>query len=494
MPDPIKLGRYSLFAKLASGGMATVYLGRMSSEVGFGRTVAIKRLHPHLASEPEFVSMFLDEARLAARIHHPNVVQTIDVVTTDGELFLVMDYVRGESLGGLLKQVCMGEGTIPIPVVATCAVGFLSGLHAAHEAKDEQGKPLAIVHRDISPQNVFVGADGVTRVLDFGVAKAASRLQTTKDGQLKGKLAYMPPEQILGKVSRQTDIYSAGVVLWEALACRRLFVADNEGELVQKVMDPVVSPPSKYNKAVPAELDRVVLRALAKEPSDRYATAETMAEDIDAAVRPASAQKVAEWVKATSGDKLAARAELVAQIESGSAPRGEVDVEKLLSNLPSLEASAPGSVVPAASDPSAVGATVTATSPTNASVAREARLTVPPSRPVPVMALGVVAAVAIAAACFMAMRPGPSREKAAARASVASIEVTSVLSPAGAAMDPASVSSGAPATAVDSGSAVAPVATQPSRSSHNPQPPIAATPRASASAKAHDISSLIDTR
>src|SRR5580698_383375 len=159
MPDPIKLGRYSLFAKLASGGMATVYLGRMSSEVGFGRTVAIKRLHPHLASEPEFVSMFLDEARLAARIQHPNVVQTVDVVTTDGELFLVMDYVRGESLGGLLKGVCLADETVPVPIVVTCTVGFLSGLHAAHEAKDEQGRPLAIVHRDISPQNVFVGAD-----------------------------------------------------------------------------------------------------------------------------------------------------------------------------------------------------------------------------------------------------------------------------------------------------------------------------------------------
>ncbi|HEX7603641.1 MAG TPA: serine/threonine-protein kinase, partial [Polyangiaceae bacterium] len=179
MGEPvIQLGRYALHAEIAAGGMATVYLGRLHGAVGFGRTVAIKRLHPHLAKDPEFVSMFLDEAHLAARVQHPNVVPTLDVVTSDRELFLVLEYVRGESFSALIRAARAAGQTLPIPVVVAVVVGLLNGLHAAHEATDEQGKPLGIVHRDVSPQNVLVGADGVARVLDFGVAKAATRLQT----------------------------------------------------------------------------------------------------------------------------------------------------------------------------------------------------------------------------------------------------------------------------------------------------------------------------
>ncbi len=336
--DPIQLGRYSLFAKLASGGMATVYLGRLNSDVGFGRTVAIKRLHPHLATEPEFVSMFLDEARLAARVNHPNVVPTLDVATTDGELFLVMDYVRGESLGALIRATCeKTDTTIPIPIVTACVIGFLNGLHAAHEAKDEQGRALNIVHRDVSPQNVVIGTDGVARVLDFGVAKASMRLQTTRDGKLKGKLPYMPPEQIRGEVSRATDVYAAGVVLWEALACRRLYTGQTEAELLQKVMEAVVVPPSHYNPEVPPEVDRVTLKALAKDPTARYATAHEMAEELDAALRPASTMKVAEWVQQLAGDKLAERNELVAEIESGSPPPDQPQLLRILGGLPPLD-------------------------------------------------------------------------------------------------------------------------------------------------------------
>src|SRR6516225_8996456 len=175
------VGRYALYVAIAAGGMATVHLGRLIGEVGFSRTVAIKRLHPQYAADPEFVSMFLDEARLAARIRHPNVVPTLDVVATKGELFLVMDYVPGESLARL-SRVCR-EQRRPIPHRITSAVmaGALHGLHAAHEAKSERGAPLGIVHRDVSPQNVLVGADGVPRVLDFGVAKAAGRMQETRE-------------------------------------------------------------------------------------------------------------------------------------------------------------------------------------------------------------------------------------------------------------------------------------------------------------------------
>jgi len=346
MNEPLQLGRYSLLVKLASGGMASVYLARLNSEVGFGRTVAIKRIHPHLAGDPTLVSMFLDEARLAARIHHPNVVPTVDVVTHEGELFLVMEYVRGESLSALLRATTLTGTTAPVPVVASIAIGLLSGLQAAHEATDEDGRPLVIVHRDVSPHNVLVGVDGVARVLDFGIAKASVRLQTTREGQLKGKLAYMAPEQVAGAVTQRTDIYAAGVVLWEALTCRRLFMGATEAQLLHKVMESDIKPPSRHNAEIPPELDKVVLRALAKDPEARYASAREMAHDIDRALRPASAMSVAEWVTSMGGETLAERNRLVASLESSS-PRPDrnslasLDLERRSGPVPPPPASMP---------------------------------------------------------------------------------------------------------------------------------------------------------
>src|SRR5271166_6095918 len=258
MAGPQVVGRYMLHGKIASGGMAAVHLGRLVGAVGFSRTVAIKRMHPHLTEDPEFVSMFLDEARLAARVRHPNVVGTLDIVAEGGELFLVMDYVQGETLGRLLHASSKRGARVPVPIVAAIASGILHGLHAAHEARDEQGQPLGIVHRDVSPQNVIVGVDGVPRVLDFGVAKAVGRLQTTREGQLKGKLAYMAAEQIMGQeATRRTDVYAASVVLWEALAGRRLFRDDNEGAVLKRVLEGEIDPPSSHNPDVPAALDAI---------------------------------------------------------------------------------------------------------------------------------------------------------------------------------------------------------------------------------------------
>jgi serine/threonine-protein kinase len=173
---PKTVGRYTIYGEIASGGMATVHLGRVQGHGNFARTVAIKRLHPQYAADPDFVAMFLDEAWLAARINHPNVVQTLDVVSEEGELFLVMDFVHGESLSRIWREVRDAGGSAPLPITASIVCGALYGLHAAHEAKDEAGKPLNIVHRDVSPPNIIVGVDGVARVLDFGVAKASGRL------------------------------------------------------------------------------------------------------------------------------------------------------------------------------------------------------------------------------------------------------------------------------------------------------------------------------
>ncbi|HXX70568.1 MAG TPA: protein kinase [Polyangiaceae bacterium] len=309
------VGRYALYDEIAAGGMATVHIGRLLGPVGFSRTVAIKRLHAQFAKDPDFVSMFLDEARLAARVRHPNVIGTLDVVALSGELFLVMEYVPGESLAKLWRTTREMGRFIPVPIVVSILVGILEGLHAAHEATNDRGEALGLVHRDVSPHNVLVGLDGIARVLDFGVAKASGRLQTTRDGQLKGKISYMAPEQVQGVVDRTSDIYSASVVLWEALVGRRLFFAENDARTLSNVLFPKVEPPSRAGAKVPPSLDAVVMRALDREPSRRYRTAREMARALQDAVPGAPAFVVGEWVEATAGVTLARRASRLASIE-----------------------------------------------------------------------------------------------------------------------------------------------------------------------------------
>ena len=313
--------------------MATVHIGRLIGPVGFSRTVAIKRLHPQHAKDPDFVSMFLDEARLAARIRHPNVVGTLDVVALAGELFLVMEYVQGESLARLMKGSRESGRLIPLPILSAMMVGALDGLHAAHEATNDQGEPLGIVHRDVSPHNILVGSDGVARVLDFGVAKAAGRIQTTKDGQLKGKISYMAPEQIHGTVDRTTDVYAASVVIWEALTGRRLFYAENDAKTLANVMSPKVDPPSRHVATIPKELDALVLKGLSQDASARFPTAREMARALQKVVPIAPASDVSDWIETMAGGTIAARAKRVALIES-STPAAPV--ETTTESIPSM--------------------------------------------------------------------------------------------------------------------------------------------------------------
>src|SRR5678809_682194 len=226
------IGRYELHAQLASGGMASVYLGRLIGAAGFAKCVAIKRLHPHLAEDPDFVTAILEEARLAERVKHPNVVATIDVVAEAEGLLLVMEYVHGQTLARLLRSA--NEAKLPCPpaIAARMLHDVLLGLHAAHNAVDATGRPLCIIHRDVSPQNVIVGADGVTRLVDFGVAKAFGSIGHTREGHLKGKVPYMAPEILrFEQPSPQTDIWAAAVVLWETRCARRLFKGESEIQL-----------------------------------------------------------------------------------------------------------------------------------------------------------------------------------------------------------------------------------------------------------------------
>jgi serine/threonine-protein kinase len=313
------IGRYVLFDEIAVGGMATVHLGRLVGPVGFARTVAIKRLHAQFAKDPDFGAMFLDEAHLAARIRHPNVVPTLDVVRTDDELFIVMEYVQGETLSRLIKQALTRGELVPQPIVASVMSGVLHGLHAAHEAKDELGAPLHIVHRDVSPQNVLVGVDGASRLLDFGVAKAAQRMQTTRDGQVKGKVAYMAPEQLVSDtLDRRCDLFAAGVVLWEALAGKRLFEGHSDARVITKIINAEVVPPSSVEPSVSAAFDAICMRALSKRPDDRYATAREMALAIEQASNLAPPSTVGAWVETLAHEKLLSRAARIAEVESRS--------------------------------------------------------------------------------------------------------------------------------------------------------------------------------
>lgn len=315
---PERVGRYLLFESIAQGGMAQVHLARMVGPVGFSRIVAIKRLHPHLALEAEFVSMFLDEARLAARVRHPNVVPILDVVSLPTELFIVLDYVAGESLSSLWRAGRQSEARIPADIVCAILVGALTGLHAAHEAKSETGGPLSIVHRDVSPQNVMVGEDGLARVLDFGIAHAAERLATTRIGEVKGKPSYMSPEQLSGaNVDRRTDVYSAGVVAWELLTGQRLFLGEGDAQIFELVKNGAKQSVRMLVPEVPAELDAVVMKAIAGDPALRFQTARDFALALEHALTPASQRAVADWVQRVAGKALAERAERVASIEAG---------------------------------------------------------------------------------------------------------------------------------------------------------------------------------
>ena len=313
------LGRYLIFGEIGAGGSATVHFGRLRGPAGFGRTVALKRLHGHLASDPKHVSQFLAEARLTARIHHPNVVPLLDVIALpDGELLLVMDYVHGETLGGLLGAARRRQAPVPLSVASAVMTGVLLGLHAAHETASETGMPLGLVHGDVSPHNVIVGADGSARVLDFGIARVAGA--TLDRRRVMGTPAYMAPERFRdAHFDRRSDLFGAAVVLWEMLTLDRLFKGQGEPPSAERAVRPI-DPPSSRNPAVPPALDAVVLKALKARPEDRYPTALAFARALETAAPPATSREVAEWVTEICGVRLRERAAELSRIEAVTAP------------------------------------------------------------------------------------------------------------------------------------------------------------------------------
>ena len=347
-----RLGRYQVLAQLAAGGMAGVYVARALAMAGFERLVAVKVLHPHLAHEEEFISMFLDEARLAARIHHPNVVATLDISDTEGDgFFLVMEYIEGHHLGALLQQAAKDGLRVPPPIVVRVVLDALAGLAAAHDLVDENGTPLHLVHRDISPHNIMVGTDGIARLTDFGVAKAEVRLTSTRDGQFKGKLAYMAPEHAsTGATDQRSDLFAMGIILWEGLTGRRLFRADTNAQTLNKILVEPIPPPSEARPEL-APFDALCARALERDPALRFQTADEFAAALEAVVDEtggvSSARQVGEVVRRLAADKLArekARVQEAARgLSSGEALSGSAIPLPRSASDASMPGGAPGS-------------------------------------------------------------------------------------------------------------------------------------------------------
>ncbi len=333
MPDvgdlepSITVGRYQLHRTIARGGMATIHIAHLIGDVGFSRIVAAKRLLPELAQDREFVAMFLDEARIASKVHHRNVVPVLDVVTMSDEVILVQDYVHGVPLSWLQKALFEERTRIPIPIAVSIACQTLAGLHAAHETTDELGTPLEIVHRDVSPQNVMIAADGTARLLDFGVAKAALAMHVTRAGMFKGKIGYAAPEQIRGRATPQSDVYAVAVVLWELLAGRRLHPSSlGQSAQIERILRgtlPRVTETLSEERAWLGddwrrleEVQQVLDRGLALDPKERWATAIDMEAALVAAVTPAPAGEVATWLRSAGKLFLDEREHMIATEEA----------------------------------------------------------------------------------------------------------------------------------------------------------------------------------
>jgi eukaryotic-like serine/threonine-protein kinase len=310
VPAPATLGRYELLGLIGRGGMANVYLGRLASGAGFQRLFAIKVLHPHLAEEEAFIDMLLDEARIAARLHHPNVVPIVDLGSEAGVHYVVMEYVEGCSLSVLLKR---NRESRPARLLIPIILDALSGLHAAHTLDDDDGQPMRLVHRDVSPQNILVGVDGMARLTDFGIAKAESRINSTRPGEVKGKISYMSPEQLRNpeSVDCRADIFSTGVLLWSALTGQQLFEAPSTAAAMHNTLTMKIEAPSQRGLKPPAIFDSICLRALERDRDLRLGSALEFEESLRALATSnglcGSRREVSEWVLATVGEELAER-------------------------------------------------------------------------------------------------------------------------------------------------------------------------------------------
>ncbi len=282
-------GKYFLVRKLAEGGMAEIFLAKLVGAEGFERNVVIKRMLQHLTQVSDFVKMFLDEARLAARLAHPNVVQIYDLGLADGCYYICMEYLAGEDFSAMLRTAARRREYVPLNVVARVVAEAAAGLHFAHDFHDEDGRPLGIVHRDVSPSNIFVTYVGQVKMLDFGIAKAEVRVTNTTAGVVKGKYMYMSPEQARGTgVDRRSDVFSLGVSLYEACTNTRPFAKENDLAVLNAVLKCEFVPPRRLRPDLPPDLEAIILKAMAADVKDRYQSAAEMAQDLETFIASSS--------------------------------------------------------------------------------------------------------------------------------------------------------------------------------------------------------------
>jgi eukaryotic-like serine/threonine-protein kinase len=429
-----RFGKYLLVGEIAVGGMAELSLAVHKGVEGFVKVVVIKRVLPHFNNNAEFVRMFIDEARLAARIEHPNIVRTYEFGEVNGQYFTAMEYLAGEDLCKALNNLSMSRQLMPLHIAAGIGAQICNGLHFAHQVTDTAGSPLNLVHRDINPANIILTYGGELKIIDFGVAKTKNANVQTLNGVIKGKVAYMPPEQVLGReVDQRADIFSAGVVLWEVLTGRPLFLRGNEAATLYAIMNAPIPQPSKLRPDVPPELDTIVARALARSPGDRYDTAEQMAAELDelqTRLPRYDARVLAGKLEELFGSTRAEAKRSIAQTRA--LPRNISLVMKLRSEVRAELAERLDAVV--GDEPGRATLAVRGSNASNAALSRGSAQTVEPSRSQRglVLALTVILLAAIAGGLVYTTTSHPERPPVVKQVAMSALQIEST--PSGAAV------------------------------------------------------------
>ncbi len=340
---PQKIGRYEVLGQLAIGGMAEILLARLSGPAAFARAVVIKRILRQYARTESFVTMFLDEARVVAQIRHPNVVQVQELGEDGGEIFLVLEYVAGENLSSVLKRSVARDERLEPVLVAHIIAEACAGLHAAHELVSDDGRHQNLVHRDVSPQNLFVAYDGHVKLLDFGVALTEARAARTQAGDVKGKFEYMSPEQVRAEpLDRRSDIFAMGIVLYELSSGRRLFKRSQPARTLDAICKEPITPPSRLVEGFPPALEAIVMKALAKDAADRFATAAEMRRELLEVARelPNPVEALAERMQRWFEERIAEKEDMLRRVGDGDqvmqVPAGEVEDDVPVPTVPEV--------------------------------------------------------------------------------------------------------------------------------------------------------------